>query len=341
MTAKKKYQRLHSDNSTASIGVLITNLGTPDAPTAKALRRYLREFLSDPRVVEIPRLVWWFILNVIILPFRSKRSAELYSSIWTNQGSPLLLHTQAQAQALSNRLKVAWGDKLIVDFAMRYGAHSISEKIDNLGSQGVNKGLVLPLYPQYSATTTASTFDALAENFKRRRWQPELRFINSYYAFPAYIDAIENQIKQWRDTHGSSDKLILSYHGLPQRFVDNGDPYYQHCLKTSELIIKALKLEEKNCMTTFQSRFGKAKWLQPYTSETLKLLAAQGVKSVQVFCPGFSADCLETLEEIAHENKHYFMDAGGSSYQYIPALNSSDKHILALSQLISNNLQGW
>lgn len=323
------------------VGVVITNLGTPDAPTTSALRTYLKQFLSDPRVVEIPRLVWLLILHGIILRVRPKKSAHAYKSVWTDRGSPLLWHTKDQTLALRDRLKKTWGDKVIVECAMRYGNPSIDSVVNDMLEAGARKLVVLPLYPQYSGSTTGSTFDAIATDFKSRRWLPELRFLSSYHDHPLYIKAMADKIKAHWEAHGKSDTLMLSYHGVPKRYLEMGDPYYCHCHATSRLLTEALGLDQANVITSFQSRFGKAEWLQPYTEQTLKALPAKGVKSIQVFCPGFSADCLETLEEIAVENRDYFLEAGGDTYQYIPALNSDEAHIDLLEALAESNLQGW
>ncbi len=323
------------------IGVLITNLGTPQAPTKAALKPYLKEFLSDPRVVEVPRLIWWFILNGVILNIRPKRSAEAYASVWSEQGSPLMVHTKAQAEALAKRCATEFDDNVVVEFAMRYGEPSVSGTIDRMLSQGVRKLLVLPLYPQYSASTVASTFDAVAHDFVKRRWLPDFRFVSHYHDRPDYIQAVADKIQQHWQHYGRADKLILSYHGVPKRYLDSGDPYHCECHKTSRLIAEALGLEQSEYMTTFQSRFGREEWLKPYTDETLKGLPAEGVKSVQVVCPGFSADCLETIEEIGEENRDYFMEAGGERYEYIPALNSEPEHINMLFGLVKENLHGW
>lgn len=323
------------------IGLLITNLGTPDAPTTPALRRYLAEFLSDPRVVEVPRLLWMLILHGIILRIRPRRSAHAYQSVWTEAGSPLMLHTLAQRDALRAALKPQWGDDLLVECAMRYGNPSIASVLESMQQQGVRQLLVLPLYPQYSAATTASTFDALAADFTRRRWLPDLRFISHYHDFPAYIEALAGTVETHWAKHGQPDKLVLSYHGIPQRYLDNGDPYHCECHKTSRLVAERLGLSKDQYVTTFQSRFGREEWLKPYTDETLKALPAQGVKHVQVICPGFSADCLETIEEIEVENRGYFIAAGGQQFHYIPALNAQPPHIHALQALIEKELSGW
>lgn len=322
-------------------GVLVTNLGTPDEPTPKALRRYLKEFLWDPRVVEVPRPIWWCILNGVILNFRPRRSASAYKEIWTEQGSPLMYHTQSQTAALRERLEQRFGDNVMIEFAMRYGNPSIASVINKMQQAGVRRLLVLPLYPQYSGATTASTFDAVAEDFRTRRWLPELRMVNHYHDYPAYIEALAQSVEDHWKAHGRADRLMMSYHGVPKRYLLQGDPYFCECHKTSRLLAERLGLESGSWMTTFQSRFGREEWLKPYMDETLKGLPSQGVKSVQVICPGFSADCLETIEEIGQENREYFMDAGGERYEYIPALNATTAHIDALEALVLNHLQGW
>lgn len=323
------------------VGVLVTNLGTPQAPERKPLRVYLKEFLSDPRVVEVPRLLWWFILNGIILNVRPARSAAAYRTVWTEDGSPLLLNTRAQADALQGALSARHGDTVIVDFAMRYGTPAIADVVQEMLARGVRKLLVVPLYPQYSGPTTGSTFDALAADFTRRRWLPELRFVSSYHDYPAYIRALADSVRGHREQHGAADRLIFSYHGEPRRYLDEGDPYFCHCHKTTRLVAEALELSESDYLVTFQSRFGREEWLQPYTDETLKALPGAGVRSVQVICPGFSSDCLETLEEIGVENRDYFLEAGGERYEYIPCLNADPGHIDALAALVEEHLTGW
>lgn len=323
------------------VGVLITNLGTPDAPDTPSLRRYLKQFLSDPRVVEVPRLLWLLILHGIILRVRPRRSAAAYRSIWTDQGSPLLDITRRQQQAIAARLSAAYGDSVRVAFAMRYGKPAMADVIEQLQAEGVRQLLVLPLYPQYSGATTGSTFDALAADFTARRWLPDLRFISHYHDAPGYIEAMAQRIEQHWQSHGRGDQLLLSYHGVPLRYLHNGDPYHCECHATSRLLAERLGLRQGEYLTTFQSRFGREPWLTPYTDETLKSLPSQGVRKVDVFCPGFSADCLETLEEIAVENRDYFLEAGGEGFAYIPALNDSAEHIEALTSLIEDNLSGW
>jgi protoporphyrin/coproporphyrin ferrochelatase len=323
------------------VGILLTNLGTPQAPDRKALRTYLKEFLSDPRVVEVPRLLWWFILNGVILHLRPGRSAASYRSVWTERGSPLLFHTQDQTNALRETMAGKFGDQVIVEFAMRYGSPSIPDVLQGMLQRGVRQLLVLPLYPQYSGATTGSTFDALAADFTRRRWLPELRFVSHYHDHPAYIRAVADSIRAHRAEHGSADKLLFSYHGVPQSFLDAGDPYHCECLKTSRLVAAELGLQETDYMTTFQSRFGRQEWIKPYTDITLKDFPAQNVKAVQVISPGFAADCLETIEELAVENRDYFLAAGGERYEYIPCLNSRPQHIAALASIVTEQLAGW
>ncbi|MFY0665972.1 MAG: ferrochelatase [Natronospirillum sp.] len=322
-------------------GILITNLGTPDAAESGAVRRYLREFLSDSRVVEIPKAIWWFILNGIILAIRPARSAKNYRTVWTERGSPLLYHTADQCEAVRAYMKGKYGDDVVVEFAMRYGNPSVTSVLERMQQQGVRRLLVLPMYPQYSATTTASTFDAVAADFAKRRWIPELRFINHYHDFEPYIDAMAAHIQAYQSEHGKPEKLVLSYHGIPKRNLLEGDPYHCECYKTSRLLTEKLGLTRDDVITTFQSRFGKQEWLKPYTDATMQQLGADGVKSIQVFCPGFPSDCLETIEEIGEENREYFEEAGGEHFGYIPALNATPGHIDALTALLEQHLKGW
>jgi ferrochelatase len=317
------------------IGVLITNLGTPDAPKPKQLKTYLREFLSDPRVVEVPRVIWWCILNLVILNIRPRRSAKAYQTVWTERGSPLMFHTQDQATALSERLQTKYGKQVQVEFAMRYGSPSVDSVITKMLDSGVRKLVVLPLYPQYCASTSGSTFDAVAASLAKRRWMPELQFITHYHDNSAYIQAVADSIRAHWQNNPQAEKLVFSYHGIPKRYLMNGDPYHCECHKTSRLIAENLGLHKDQYFTSFQSRFGREEWLTPYTDHSLKDFAAKGIKSVQVVCPGFSADCLETIEEIGIENRDYFLEAGGESYQYIPALNADSQHISALESVLT------
>ena len=330
-----------SHNQPERLGVLVTNLGTPDAPTTSALRRYLAEFLSDPRVVELPRPLWWLILHGVILRIRPRRSAQSYAGVWQPDGSPLLIHTAKQAEGIREALKAKYGPDVVVGFAMRYGNPSIPRVLDEMQEQGVRKLLVLPLYPQYSASTSASTFDAIAKDFSKRRWLPDFRFVSHYPDYPPYIEAMARHIEAHWANHGRNQKLVFSYHGVPLKYLTKGDPYHCECHKTSRLLAERLGLGREDYLTTFQSRFGKEEWLKPYTDETLKALPGQGTKSIDVFCPGFSSDCLETIEEINEENREYFMEAGGEAFSYITALNATPGHIDALVQLIEENLQGW
>jgi len=327
----------HNDQD--RIGVLVTNLGTPDAPTKQALRPYLKQFLSDPRVVEIPRLIWWFILNGVILNIRPSRSAKSYATVWTEEGSPLMTHTKHQGEAI--REQFSGDDNVVVEFAMRYGEPSVATAIESFARQGVRKLVVLPLYPQYSASTSASTFDAIAADFTQRRWLPDLRFVSHYHDRPAYIAAVAGKIqKHWQD-HEHAQLLIFSFHGVPKSYLDNGDPYHCECHKSARLIAEQLGLDINEYKVVFQSRFGRTEWLKPYCDETLKALPGEGIKSVQMVCPGFSSDCLETIEEIGVENRDYFLNAGGERYEYIPALNDDAEHIVMLTDLIRENMQGW
>jgi len=323
------------------IGLLITNLGTPDAPTTSALRKYLGEFLADPRVVEFPRFLWRCILHGVILRIRPSRSAKAYRSVWMDTGSPLLVHTKAQCEALSQVYQARFKGRIDVRFAMRYGRPSIDATLKDMLDNGVRKLIVLPLYPQYSASTSGSTFDAIAKSFTQRRWLPDLRFISHYHDYPAYIDALASTVTSHWAQYGRAEKLLMSFHGIPKRYLTQGDPYHCECYKTSRLLAEKLGLTPADYITTFQSRFGREEWLTPYTDHTLKELAASGTRSVQVICPGFSADCLETIEEIDEENREYFTSAGGERYEYIPALNAQAVHIEALTQLIDEQLQGW
>jgi len=326
--------------SSPTTAVLLCNLGTPDEPTAPALRRYLAEFLSDPRVVEIPRLLWWLILHGIILRVRPKKSAAKYASIWLPEGSPLKAWTVKQGRLLAGYLGQR-GHRVAVDCAMRYGNPSVASVLDAMKAAGVTRVLVLPLYPQYSGPTTASVVDAVAAWAQRTRALPELRFVNRYHDDPGYIGALAHSVlDHWR-THGRPDRMVLSFHGVPQRTLQLGDPYHCECLKTARLLAEKLQLETGQWTVTFQSRFGKAQWLQPYTEPTLRALAAQGVRRVDLICPGFAADCLETLEEIGIEARDAFLEAGGKEFNYIACLNGRHEWIVALTDIALRHLQGW
>ena len=320
--------------------VVLVNLGTPDAPTAPALRRYLAEFLADPRVVEIPRLLWWPILHGVILRVRPAKSARKYASIWMPEGSPLLVWSEKQARLLQGYLGER-GHAVPVRHAMRYGKPSVASVLDALKAEGATRILLLPLYPQYSGTTTASAWDAVGAWAARVRSLPELRFVNRYHDDPAYIEALAQRVLAHWQTHGRGEKLVLSFHGVPERTRALGDPYYDECLASAKRLGERLSLRDEQLVVTFQSRFGKAAWLQPYTEPTLVALAKQGVASLDVMCPGFTADCLETLEEIDQEVRAAFLAAGGREFRYIPCLNDSHPWIDALAQIALRHLQGW
>jgi len=323
--------------------VLLVNLGTPDAPTAPAVRRYLREFLSDPRVVEIPRALWWLILHAVILPTRPAKSAAKYASIWTPEGSPLALWTAKQSTLLQGYVgeRGMRPPQLLVRHAMRYGNPSVASVLDELKAANATRILVVPLYPQYAAATTASVNDAVIDWQQRQRRQPELRFVNHYHDDAGYIGALVQRVRSFWQTHGRGDKLVLSFHGVPERSLLLGDPYHCECHKTARLLAERLGLKKDEWLVTFQSRFGKAKWLAPYTEPTLVELARQGTTRVDLFCPGFATDCLETLEEISIEARAAFLGAGGRGFEYIPALNDQHEWIAALAAIVQRHLQGW
>lgn len=322
-------------------GILLINLGTPDAPTAPALRRYLKQFLSDPRVVEIPRFVWWLILNGIILRLRPRKSAEKYAQIWTQEGSPLMVHTRKQAKLLQGFLGMRIASPFVVEFGMRYGNPSIASAIARLRAQHCNRILVFPLYPQYAASSSASALDAVYEVFLKTRNMPAIRSIRSYHDYPAYIAALARSVRDYWTINGRPEKLIMSFHGVPKRTLQLGDPYHCECHKTARLLAEALGLNKEQYLVCFQSRFGRAEWLQPYLAPTLEELGRQKLKRLDVICPGFSSDCLETLEEIAMEGKVTFTANGGGEFHYIPALNERDDWINAMCDIALDNLQGW
>lgn len=344
-SAKKSKLGKSSENNsqTLTTGVLLTNLGSPSAPNTGAVRQYLREFLSDPRVVEIPRLIWLIILHGIILRVRPKKSAKLYQTVWTEQGAPLVVTSQAQKTKIAAQLAQQYGDDVVVDIAMRYGEPSMSKVLQKFQQQGINNLVVLPLYPQYAGPTTASTFDAVTCELQKWRYVPSLHFINSYHNNSEYIQSLANTVSEHLNKHGKPDKLVLSYHGMPELFYQWGDPYYDFCqittdLLIAELLIRPLGLSADDFIMTFQSRFGKAEWLKPYTDETLTHLAKEGIKHLAIMSPAFSADCLETLEELEHENREFFIQAGGEQYHYIAALNDRDDHINALVNVLKPTL---
>lgn len=321
----------------ARSGVLLVNLGTPDAPTPSAIRRYLREFLSDPRVVEIPRALWWPILYGFVLPLRPRRLAHAYASIWTEQGSPLLAIGREQTAAL----QAALGADIPVALGMRYGTPSIAQALDELAQRGARRLLILPLYPQYSATTTATVFEAVFDHLRRQRWMPELRLINSYHDDDAYIAALAGSVREHWAQHGRGDHLLMSFHSIPLRCLERGDPYYCFSHKTARLTAAALGLDDSQWSLSFQSRVGRAQWLSPYTDVAIERLARSGTRRLDVICPGFAADCLETLEEVALRYGEQFRAAGGEALRYIPALNARPTHIDALAALARRHLAGW
>ena len=331
-----------SHGTAEKTAVLLLNLGTPEAPTPQAVKPYLREFLSDPRVVEIPRAIWWLILNGIILNTRPKKSAAKYASIWLPEGSPLKVHTERQTLLLQKYL----GEKtnttsLIVDYAMRYGNPSVPDVLAKLKAQNCQRILVVPLYPQYAASATATALDAVIGELQKMRNMPAIRSIKHFHDYSAYIKTTAQNIRDYWILHGRPDKLIMSFHGVPRYTLEKGDPYHCECLKSGRLIAEELQLNKEQYTVSFQSRFGKAEWIKPYTTATLKELGKQKTKRVDVVCPGFVSDCLETLEEIAQEGKEDFQNAGGGEYHYIPCLNERPDWIHALGDLALDNLQGW
>ena len=331
----------HDHAASERIGVLVTNLGTPDAPTAGAVRRYLAEFLADPRVIEIPRWVWRLILHGVILRIRPRRSAHAYATIWTPEGSPLLVNSRAIAEALEARWARSAPDRVTVALGMRYGNPPISEALLALREAGATRIVVLPLYPQYSGTTGGSTFDAVARTISGWRRVPALRFIDHYHDDPDYIGALAASIETAWSDDGRPDRLLFSFHGLPRRYLDAGDPYHCECRKTARLVAEKLGLAPERWLVAFQSRVGREEWLRPYTDETLTAWGREGLERVDVVCPGFSADCLETLEEIAIRGRESFVAAGGGQLRYIPALNAGRAHVDALANLIEHAISDW
>jgi ferrochelatase len=321
--------------------VLLVNLGTPDEPSASAVRRYLAQFLWDGRVIELPRPLWWLILNGFILRFRPSRSAEAYEKIWTDEGSPLLKHCQTMRDGIEERLRKRLGGPVKVALGMSYGRPSISSALEELYEAGARRIVLLPLYPQYSGTTTASVFDAVVAELSRRRWVPEFRFINHYHDKPGYIKALAASIREYWETNGRGDKLMFSFHGVPKDTLLKGDPYHCHCQKTARLVSRELELGDEEWVLSFQSRVGRAEWLRPYTDETIESLGEEKLERLDVVCPGFSVDCLETLEEIAMQNAEIFAEAGGGSLHYIPCLNAREDHLNFLASHIESHVQGW
>ncbi len=331
-----KYVGRESDfkNSNAKVGVLLCNLGTPNRPVCPSLRKYLAEFLMDPRVIELPKLFRAILVRGIIVNFRSHKSAAVYREVWTDQGSPLLINSLALGEKLSQVL----GEDFHVEVAMRYGDPSIESKVTAMHEAGIRHIIAIPMYPQYSGSTNGSTFDALAQSFTKQRWVPKLNFVNDYYQYDAYIAAVGDSIKAHWSEHGKKQKLIMSFHGVPKKFSTRGDPYEEQCKHSAQRLAEYLELEDTDWMLVFQSRLGAEEWLQPYCDKTLQSLPAQGITSVDIVCPGFSVDCLETLEEIEGENKEYFLEAGGQSYSYIPCLNADDSHADLMAEIVKTQI---
>lgn len=323
-------------------GVLLANLGTPDEPTPAAVRRYLGEFLWDKRVIDVSRPLWWVILNGFVLRTRPKRVAEAYQSVWTEEGSPLLAIGKAQRAAIKARLDAHYGCDMPVELGMTYGNPTMESTAGVFRRAGVKRILVLPLYPQYSRSTTAAVFDRLADALKPCPAVPELHFIRDYHVNEDYIAALAASVREHWESRGRQNHLLISWHGIPKRYAEEGDPYPRQCEATSRALADALGLDEGDWTMTYQSRFGREEWLKPYTDETLKHWDVKTTPGIDVICPGFSADCLETLEEIQQENREYFMDeAGGEDYSYVPALNAREDHIAALCHLVESNTRSW
>jgi ferrochelatase len=339
--ADKNRAATHAHGTPSRTGILLVNLGTPDAPTPPALRRYLKEFLSDPRVVEIPRPVWWVILHAFVLTTRPKASAQRYAQVWMSEGSPLRVHTERQTTLLRGYLGERVKGPLVVDYAMRYGSPSIPQRLAALHAQNCRRVLVVPLYPQYAASTTATAFDVAYETWRKLRDQPAVRTVRSFHDHAGYIGALAQNVRDHWTRHGRPDQLVMSFHGAPRFTLDRGDPYHCECQKTGRLLAEALQLEPSQYRLTFQSRFGRAEWLKPYTADVLRALGKQKTRRVDVVCPGFVADCLETLEEIAIEGKTIFLQAGGSEFHYIPCLNERSDWMHALTDIVLKNLLGW
>ncbi|MDX1632763.1 MAG: ferrochelatase [Thermoanaerobaculia bacterium] len=330
-----------SHRQSPAVGILVANLGTPDEPTAPALRRYLRPFLSDPRVIELPKWKWLPILNLFVLTRRPKESAALYREIWTEEGSPLLLYTETIASEIEERLREGIGPAVHTAVGMRYGEPSLRGALRELAEKGCRKILVFPLYPHYSGTSTASVFDAVFDELKAWRWVPELRTIQGYHDEEGYLDALAASIRERWEADGTPDRLLLSFHGIPLRYFRNGDPYYCHCQKTGRLLRERLDWPEEKTLVTFQSLFGKEEWLKPYTDVTVGRLGREGLGRLDVACPGFAVDCLETLEEIDGLNRKIFLDAGGGEFRFVPCLNDREDHLEFLTGLARRHLRGW
>jgi ferrochelatase len=341
MASNAPESRVTNARASRATGVLLVNLGTPEAPTAPAVRKYLEEFLSDSRVVEIPRALWLPLLYFVVLPTRPKASAARYAQIWTREGSPLRIYTERQTKLLQGYLGDRLRAPLVIDYAMRYGKPSIAEKIRELTERGCDRLLLLPLYPQYSASTTATVFDAAYAELARMRAQPEIRTVRDFHQDAGYIAALASAVRTHWEKRGRSDVLVMSFHGVPRRSIERGDPYQAQCERTAKLLADALGLPAERYRISFQSRFGRAEWLKPYTADVLAALGREKTACIDVVCPGFVSDCLETLEEIAIEGKGIFEGAGGREFRFIPCLNDTHPWIAALANLTARNLLGW
>jgi len=330
----------HDHAEPPRLGVLLVNLGTPDAPTVAAVRRYLAEFLSDPRVIEAPRALWWLALHGYILRVRPRISAHAYQQIWTEAGSPLLVHTAALADALRVRLGAAPGARVALEVAMTYGRPSIAAALESLRRQNVQRLLVLPLYPQYSSTTAGPVFDRVARELARWRWIPELRIVNQYFDDAGYVAAIADSIERHWQTHARKH-LLFSFHSIPKRYFTAGDPYHCQCHATARRVAERLELVDGQWSLAFQSRFGREEWLQPYAETVLRQYAQEGPREITIVCPGFATDCLETLEEVALRYRNAFLAAGGREFDYVPCLNAGDAHVSVLEQVVRRHAQGW
>lgn len=324
-------------DSPTSTGILVVNLGTPDAPDRKSVRRYLKQFLSDPRVVELPRWLWWLILHVVVLNVRPSRSAKAYRQIWGEEGSPLLAISNKQVKGLRSILRRRLGADIHVELGMRYGNPSIADGLARLHQAAPSNLLILPLYPQYSGSTVGSVFDAVSDCLKKWRWVPSVRFVSAYHDHPNYIGALANKIENFWQEHASRGHLMMSFHGVPKRYLLKGDPYYCQCHKSARLLAEKLDLDESQWSLVFQSRFGREEWLRPYCVEELERLPGSGIKQVDLVCPGFSADCLETLEEIAIQMRQLFLDSGGEQFNYIPCLNDDSEHLEMMATLLGQH----
>ncbi len=327
-------------NYNEKIGILLTNLGTPDSPDSKSLRRYLNQFLMDKRVVDLPRFFWVPLLKLIILNIRPKKSAKLYKKIWTEEGSPLLSYSKKIIEKVYKIFENK-GPNYIFKLGMRYGNPSIENALEFFKKKGVSKILVFPLYPQAGSPTTSSTFDAVNKFLEKEPWIPNLRFISGYHDHHSYIDLLAHSVKKSFLDNGKPEKLIFSFHGMPKRYLKNGDPYYCFCHKTARLVAEKLKLKKNEYNLAFQSRFGREEWLKPYIEDILDEYKMQHIKSLQIISPAFSVDCLETLEEIDIQYRKLFLDNGGKNFHYIPCLNDSEGHIKMIKMIIENNIKGW